>query len=63
MVAFVCEDPTLGAKLAPEYVRGVQGQGVAASVKHFNLHPQLAGDASELGVLRRLRPRAVIGEV
>ena len=34
------EEPALGAKLAPEYVRGVQAEGVAACVKHFVLNSQ-----------------------
>ena len=29
------EDPCLVAKLAPEYVKGVQAEGVAANIKHF----------------------------
>ena len=34
------EDPYLGAALTYEYVRGVQGAGVAAVVKHFVLNHQ-----------------------
>ena len=34
------EEPSLGAVLAGAYVRGVQGEGVAAVVKHFVLNGQ-----------------------
>ncbi|RZA07874.1 MAG: beta-glucosidase, partial [Proteobacteria bacterium] len=34
------EDPLLNASLGEEYVRGVQGQGVLASVKHFAVNDQ-----------------------
>ena len=34
------EEPGLGAKLTPQYVRGVQAEGVAAVVKHFVLNSQ-----------------------
>ena len=41
------EDPYLGAALTAEYVRGVQGAGVAACVKHFVLNSQETNRNSE----------------
>eukprot|EP00966_Prymnesium_polylepis_P099198 2297703-Prymnesium_polylepis.1 len=34
------EEPALGAALAPEYIVGVQAEGVAAVAKHFILNNQ-----------------------
>ena len=47
------EDPHLGVALAPEYVAGVQGEGVAGVAKHYALNNQetrrdtISDDASE----------------
>jgi beta-glucosidase len=37
---YLTEDPLLGARLTAPFVRGVQGQGVAACIKHFAANNQ-----------------------
>ncbi len=50
------EDPCLAATLAPEMVKGVQSQGVAANVKHFAANHQ---ETNRMGVDEHIPDRAL----
>ncbi|CAE7748857.1 bglB [Symbiodinium sp. CCMP2456] len=45
------EDPYLGAKLSAAYVKGVQGQGVMACLKHFAFNEQETNRMTESSVV------------
>ncbi|KNY28852.1 glycoside hydrolase family 3 C-terminal domain-containing protein [Pseudobacteroides cellulosolvens] len=50
------EDPCLVAKLAPQFVKGIQGQGVAANVKHFAANNQ---ETERMGINEHIPVRAL----
>ncbi len=50
------EDPYLVSKLAPELVKGVQGTGVAANVKHFAANNQ---ETNRVGINETISARAL----
>jgi len=50
------EDPCLVAKLAPEFVKGVQDQGVIANVKHFAANNQ---ETERMGINEHIPVRAL----
>lgn len=50
------EDPCLVAKLAPQFVKGIQDQGVAANVKHFAANNQ---ETERMGINEHIPVRAL----
>lgn len=50
------EDPCLVAKLAPEYVKGVQAEGIAANIKHFAANNQ---EKNRQGINETISERAL----
>ncbi len=50
------EDPCLAATLAPEFVKGIQDQGVVANVKHFAANNQ---ETERLGINEHIPLRAL----